>query len=814
MDGEVCVEEAKADITDLKNVLASTESENNSLKREPTVFGGRGSLLHSKSSSVLKKLIEKNQQRLLCLTELEDALTKQLLKVCDELLAVNDDISKVKLNNEQRKPRVKPHLTKFGTPYFRYKESKPDDNSDVLLLRRIGDIGYVERPVPQSWLETEKKCLIKAIETEERNRQMKEIEIEKLKVTKKMQTCTGSERIELQLELSDLNKKACLIKNIRGAQLFHDNSCNYDWIKVSVVDLKGKHSDHECKAMWTNYLHPSINKGRWKANEDERLKFLVKRYEFSNWDTIAVELNTQRSAFQCMCHYQNRLNPLLMRNVWDEHDDYTLTVLVKSFRRGDYIPWKKVAYCFSNCSIANVAARWKTINPELVKGKFSEAEDVILLAAVRKFGTDFRKISDHFPGRTSAQLQERYKAFLKNDPSVKPWSPDEDRLIWEKVKEFGHNFSHIATFLINRNRVQIRHRYYRMLDWLKKHPGEEYPACRSGQFKIAEGPDELWKKVVDVMKDKKVKFKEVNGDALMDDESFLSLQTKLRLKKKSGPKPGYQRTFHSVDLELANFFCSIYPQSGGRHKVKYSDTEIDTYTKSTTKFLEFLCADLKRVPEDEINNDQMLSVLDKLVLKRINTNLDEKASVMGSLPGTSVSSETTRGPAGNYIFGACKVCNIKHSERFYINVLHNAVPPNQTSLVGIRSIMLWRNVLKAMRFSSEINIEHTFEECGQHEGNQVSQGSGSCDADEECSECVKEAKAAFTKHSNIWKSRFQSVFAWAALCSEFAPSDTCCQDDEFNDVNLSNKAELLEHFKTKEPKVYVGKTQRKRIKLK
>ncbi|XP_047106135.1 uncharacterized protein LOC124775347 [Schistocerca piceifrons] len=816
MDGQVCVEEAKADITDLKHVLAVSESENKSLKKEQTIASGRISVQHRESYSILTKLIDKNQKRLLRLTELEDTLTKQLLKVCAELTAVNDDISKIELNNEHKKHRAKSQLSKFGTPYFRHKESRPADNSDVLLLRQIGDIGYVDLPKPQSWLESEKKCLVRAIETEERNRQMKDIEIEKLKIKKKMQTCDESERLELQSELDRLKEQSCVMKCTGGIQLFQNSPCKYDWFKISIVDLKGKHSPQECQAMWTHYLHPAVNKGRWKKEEDEALKILVKKYAFSNWDTIALELNTSRSAFQCMCHFQNRLNPLLMRNMWDENDDYTLTVLIKSFRKGDYIPWKKIAYCFSNCSVSNVVSRWKTINPDAVKGKFSEAEDVVLVAAVRKFGKDFKKISDHFPGRTSAQLQERYKSFLKNERDAQPWSPDEDRLIWEKVKEFGHNFSHIATFLMNRNRTQIRHRYYRMLDWLKKHPGEEYPACRSGQFKIAEGPDELWKKVVNVMKDKKVKFSEVNGDALMDDDSFSSLKSKLKLRKRSGVRPGHQRTFHDVDLELANYFCCVYPQSGGRHKINYTNEEIDTHARATSKFLDFLCADLKSVPDSEIENDQMLSRLDKLVLKRMNVNEDENSSAMQGSAGASVSAERTENDSENGTLSACRICNIKHGERSYVNVWHNAVPPNQTSLIGIRSIMLWRNVLQAMISPPKIKTEDTFEECDQHERIQVSEGSCGADADEECSECIKEAKAVFEKHSGIWKSRFQSVFAWAALCSEFAPmsEDTCCLDAEFSEISLGNKGELMDDLETTESNVNVGRKQKKKIKLK
>jgi hypothetical protein len=56
--------------------------------------------------------------------------------------------------------------------------------------------------------------------------------------------------------------------------------------------------------MWQNMLHPRINRLPWNEEEDQKLKELVTASNSRDWDLIAEELDTGRTAFQCF----HRLN--------------------------------------------------------------------------------------------------------------------------------------------------------------------------------------------------------------------------------------------------------------------------------------------------------------------------------------------------------------------------------------------------------------------------------------------------------------------------------------------------------------------------
>ncbi|KAJ8954047.1 hypothetical protein NQ318_004351 [Aromia moschata] len=65
------------------------------------------------------------------------------------------------------------------------------------------------------------------------------------------------------------------------------NSDEYiDWMRVSDVFLKDKHSAFECKSIWHIYLHPH-QQVQMDPSENAKLKDLAKNLNYQNWDQIA-----------------------------------------------------------------------------------------------------------------------------------------------------------------------------------------------------------------------------------------------------------------------------------------------------------------------------------------------------------------------------------------------------------------------------------------------------------------------------------------------------------------------------------------------
>ncbi|KAF9644387.1 hypothetical protein BDM02DRAFT_3103017, partial [Thelephora ganbajun] len=124
--------------------------------------------------------------------------------------------------------------------------------------------------------------------------------------------------------------------------------------------------------------------------------------------------------------------------------------------------WNTIAQSIPGRTNKSCRKRWiHSLDPSL--RRWTNAEDIQLIQAVRQYGRQWHKVADLLPGRTDDQCAKRWREKL--DPSIRrdPWADSEDLILMEAQEKHGRRWNIISGYLTGRPAVHCRNRWLSLL---------------------------------------------------------------------------------------------------------------------------------------------------------------------------------------------------------------------------------------------------------------------------------------------------------------------------------------------------------------
>lgn len=156
-------------------------------------------------------------------------------------------------------------------------------------------------------------------------------------------------------------------------------------------------------------MHKGARGAPWTPREDAVLIEAVKTYKGRAWKQVA-QLLPGRTHSQVAHRWQKVLDPSLHKGAWSPEEDERLVEAVGVLGEGH---WSKIAARVGTRNGKQCRERWRNqLNPRVDKRPWSPEEDAVVVGMVREMGQRWSEIARRLPGRSENAVKNRWNARL------------------------------------------------------------------------------------------------------------------------------------------------------------------------------------------------------------------------------------------------------------------------------------------------------------------------------------------------------------------------------------------------------------------
>ena len=150
------------------------------------------------------------------------------------------------------------------------------------------------------------------------------------------------------------------------------------------------------------------NQKKWTREEDELLISLAEQYNEKHWKEISKRF-MKKNSLQCFSRYK-RIRPGIVKGSWKKEEDLKIIDLVSKYGKS----WSKISKLLGTRNGKQIRDRFiNVLDPEIRKGKFTEEEDLKLVALFKQYGPKWATIAKYYPNRTADMIKNRFHSSIK-----------------------------------------------------------------------------------------------------------------------------------------------------------------------------------------------------------------------------------------------------------------------------------------------------------------------------------------------------------------------------------------------------------------